>query len=397
MTDDGMPDQPGPRRQTEIYMQGMADVTPDLPVAYEDLESAALEAMDDDAAGYVAGGAGGEETVDANRRAFRRWRVVPRMLRDVEDRDRSVELLGDRYESPFLLAPVGVLSIVHEAAEAAVAEAAADLDVPMVLSTASSVRLEDVADTLRGAGGRGWFQLYWSSDRSITESLVGRAEAAGYEALVVTVDTPLLSWRERDVQNAYLPFLDGEGLANYVSDPAFRARLDAAPEESELAAVREFVDVFGDPSLTWDDLRWLADRTDLPVLVKGVLHPEDAQTAVRNGADGVVVSNHGGRQVDRAIPALEALPAVADRLGDDATVLFDSGIRRGADAVVALALGADAVMLGRPYVYGLALDGADGVRSVCRNVLADFDLTMGLAGQASVEGLDRSLLSERDA
>ena len=396
MTDDGMPDQPGPRRQTEIYMEGLADVTPDVPVRYETLEQDALDAMDDEAAGYVAGGAGGGETMDANREAFRQWHIRPAMLRDVEERDRSVELLGQEYDAPVLLAPIGVLSIVHEAAEGAIAEAAADLDLPMILSTAASTELETVAEQLDAADGRGWFQLYWSSDRAITESLVERAERAGYEALVVTVDTPLLSWRERDIADAYLPFLDGEGLANYLSDPAFLDRLDADPSENELAAVREFVDIFGDPSLTWDDLAWLTDQTDLPVVVKGILRSDDAARAVKAGADGVVVSNHGGRQVDRAIPALDALPEVAGRIGDDAAVLFDSGIRRGSDAIVALALGADAVLLGRPYVYGLALDGADGVRAVCRNFLADFDLTMGLAGQDAVAGIDRSLLRARD-
>ncbi|AGN00746.1 alpha-hydroxyacid dehydrogenase, FMN-dependent L-lactate dehydrogenase [Salinarchaeum sp. Harcht-Bsk1] len=376
-------------------MQGLADVTPDLPVRYEDLEATALDALDDGAAGYVAGGAGGEETMDANREAFTEWRIVPRMLRDVEDRDLSVEVLGQEFAAPVLLAPIGVLSIVHEDAEIAVAEAAADLDLPMCLSTVSSFRLEQVAETLSHEDGRGWFQLYWSSDRAVTESLVERAEDAGFEALVVTLDTPLLSWRERDIEEAYLPFLDGEGLANYFADPAFLDRLDVDPAENELAAIREFVDVFGDPSLTWDDLELLVGETDLPVVVKGILHPDDAAEAVDRGADGVIVSNHGGRQVDRAVPALEMLPEVVDRIGEDASVLFDSGIRRGSDAIVALALGADAVMLGRPYVYGLALDGADGVRAVGQNFLADLDLTLGLAGQSSIEGLDRSVLRER--
>lgn len=392
MAEDGLPSQPGPRRQTQIYMEGLADITPDLPVDPGKLEAAALEALDDDAAAYVAGGAGGESTVDANRSAFDKWRLVPRMLRDVAERDLSVTVLGTEHPSPMLLAPIGVLSIVHDDAETAVAEAATALDVPMVLSTVSSEQLEDVADTLDEADGVGWFQLYWSSDRAITRSLVERAEDAGFEALVVTVDTPLLSWRERDVGRAYLPFLDGEGLANYFSDPAFRDRLDAPPSENELAAVREFVDVFGDPSLTWDDLQWLTEQTELPVVVKGILHPGDAEAAVEHGARGVVVSNHGGRQVDRAVPALEALPDVVSEVGDDATVLFDSGIRRGADALVALALGADAVLLGRPYVYGLALAGADGVETVCENFLADVDLTLGLTGRSTVDDLDRSLL-----
>lgn len=393
MPDDSTDDGPGPRRQRDVYMQGLADVTPDLPVTYEKLEAAALDALDGEAAGYVAGGAGGGETMDANREAFRRYRIVPRMLRDVADRDRSVELFGREYPVPVALAPVGVLSIVHESAERAVAQAATEIGVPMVLSTVSSVTLEEVVADLDAPG---WFQLYPSADRELTRSLVERAEAAGYEALVITVDTPLLSWRERDVEDAYLPFLDGEGLANYLGDPAFLDRLDHDPEENELAAIREFVDVFGDPSLTWDDLEWMVELTDLPVLVKGILHPEDATAAVEAGADGVIVSNHGGRQVEHAVPALEVLPEIVEAIDDDAAVLFDSGIRRGADAVVALALGAEMVLLGRPYVYGLALDGADGVETVLENFLADLDLTLGLAGQSSVSGLDASILRERE-
>ena len=388
-------DPPGPTRQRNIYMEGLAGITPDVPISYEDLEAAALDELDDGAAGYVAGGAGGEDTMDDNRAAFKAWRIVPRMLRDVAERDRSVEVLGQELAAPVLLAPIGVLSIVHDDAEIAVAEAAADLDLPMCLSTVSSFRLEQVAETLEHEGGRGWFQLYWSSDRGITRSLVERAEDAGFEALVVTVDTPLLSWRERDIEEAYLPFLDGEGLANYFSDPAFLDRLDVDVEENELAAIREFVDIFGDPSLTWEDLEWLVGETDLPVVVKGVLHPDDAAEAIDRGAEGVIVSNHGGRQVDRAVPALEMLPEVVDRVGEAGDVLFDSGIRRGSDAIVALALGADAVMLGRPYVYGLALDGAEGVRAVGQNFLADLDLTLGLAGQDSIADLDRSVLRER--
>lgn len=390
MADDGTPDQPGPERQTEVYMEGMADVTPDLPVAYEDLEAAAVAAMDEEAYGYVAGAAGGESTVSHNREAFDRWRIVPRVLRDVRERDLSVDLFGRRLRAPVLLAPIGVLSIVHEDGELAVARAAADLDLPFVLSSASSATMEAVADAAPDVTK--WFQLYWSTDRDVAASFVERAEAAGYEAIVVTVDTPMLAWRERDVADAYLPFLDGEGIANYVSDPAFRDRLDVPPEENEFAAIREFVEVFGDPSLTWDDLAWLRDRTDLPIVVKGLLDPADATLAVEHGADGVVVSNHGGRQVDRAVAALEVLPEVVEAVGDDATVLFDSGIRRGADALIALALGAEAVLYGRPYAYALALAGADGVTEHCRNFLADLDLSLGLSGRADVDDLDRSFL-----
>lgn len=390
MADDGMPAQPGPRRQTEVYMEGMADVTPDYPVGFEDLAAAAREVLDDEAWGYVAGGAGGEKTVGENRRAFEQWRLLPRMFRGVEDRDLSVAVAGQSLQYPVALAPIGVLSIVREDGDLAMAEAAADLGVPFTVSSVSGEPLEDVAEAAPESPK--WFQLYWSTDRAITASFVDRAERAGYDALVVTVDTPMLAWRERDIERAYLPFLDGEGIANYLTDPAFLDRLDHDPEENELAAIREFVEVFGDPSLTWDDLAWLDGQTDLPILVKGVLHPDDARAAVEHGADGVIVSNHGGRQVDTAVAALEMLPEVATAVGEDADVLYDSGIRRGADVVTALALGAQAVLLGRPYVYGLAIDGADGVRAVCANLLADLDLTLGLCGQAAAAAVDRSLV-----
>jgi isopentenyl diphosphate isomerase/L-lactate dehydrogenase-like FMN-dependent dehydrogenase len=368
-------------------MQGLADVTPDVPISPEKLAEAAAAELSDEAYAYVAGGAGGESTMDANRSAFDRWQLVPRMLRDVADRDLSVRLFGREYSAPVALAPIGALSIVHEEGDLGAARGAEAVDLPFVLSTVASHSIEDVAEDVPDA--RRWFQLYWHSDREITESFVERAERADYEAIVVTVDTPLLSWRERDVERAYLPFLDGDGIANYLTDSAFLDRLDHAPEANELAAIREFVDVFGDPSLTWDDLAWLREQTDLPLIVKGVLHPDDARAAVEAGADGVVVSNHGGRQVDRAVPALEQLPAVVDAVGDDATVLYDSGIRRGSDVLIALALGAEAVLLGRPYVYGLAIDGADGVEAVVKNFLADLDLTLGLVGYDDVADVDR--------
>lgn len=371
-------------------MQGMADVTPDVPVDYEALREAAMASLDEAAYDYVAGGAGGERGIDANRAAFARWRLHPRQPRDVAERDLDVEVLGRRWPAPVCLAPIGVQSILHDEGERASARAAADLGLPYVASSAASTTLEDVADELGEAPG--WFQLYWPADRAIAESFVARAEAAGYEALVLTVDTPMLAWRERDVDRAYLPFLDGEGIANYLADPAFRDRLDDPPAENELAAIREFVDVFGNPSLTVDDVAWLCDRTALPVVVKGVLHAKDAADLVDAGVDGVWVSTHGGRQVDRAVAALDALPAVAGAVGDRVPVVFDSGIRRGADALTAIALGADAVALGRPYAYGLAIDGADGVRAVCENLLADLDLTLGLCGRASVDAVDRDLL-----
>ena len=383
----------GEHRQQNVYASGMlADDPPEHPVQYERLERRAMKAMSDEAAAYVAGGAGTEDTIDENRRAFADWRIVPRMLRDVAERDLRVSLFDTEFELPVLLAPLGVLSVVHEAGELAVARAAADLDIPMVLSSASSYTMEEVAEVLGDTPK--WFQLYWSADPEIARSFVERAEDADYDGIVVTLDTPLLGWRERDIEQGYLPFLDGEGVANYFSDPAFRERLDAPPEENEGSAVMEFIDVFGDPSLTWDDLANLRAETDLPLIVKGVLHPDDAARAVECGADGVIVSNHGGRQVDGAIGALTALPGVVDAV-EDTPVLFDSGIRGGADVVKAIALGADAVLLGRPYAYGLAVDGEAGVRSVLENFRADLDLTLALAGHTSFDDLDRTVLLDR--
>ncbi len=393
MTDD--PSEPyGEHRQQNVYASGMlADDPPTHPVQYEKLEREALEAMSAEAYAYVAGGggAGTENTVVENRRAFDDWRIVPRMLRDVAERNLRIDLFDCEFKVPVLLAPLGVQSIIHEEGELAVARAAADLNVPMVLSSASSYTLEEVADELGDTPK--WFQLYWSSDPAIARSFVERAEAAEYDGIVVTLDTPLLGWRERDIEQGYLPFLDGEGVANYFTDPAFRDRLDAPPEENEGTAVMEFIDVFGDPSLTWEDLAALREETDLPLVVKGVLHPDDAERAVECGADGIIVSNHGGRQVDGAIGALTALPSVVEAV--DIPILFDSGIRGGADVVKALSLGADAVLLGRPYAYGLALDGEEGVRAVLENFLADLDLTLALSGHTSFDDLDRSVLVDR--
>jgi lactate 2-monooxygenase len=385
----------GVQRQMEIYLTGLAGQKPVRPLAPEELEAQARVVLPPEAYTYVAGGAGREDTVRANRDAFLRWRILPRLLRDVSRRDLSVILLGRRLPAPVLVAPVGVQSMLHPDAELAVARAARSLGVPMVLSSVSSTPLEAVADTL--ADSPRWFQLYWPKDPALAASLVGRAERAGFEALVVTLDTYLLGWRERDLQLAWLPFIHGQGVANYLTDPVFRAALPAPPERDPMAAARHFLAVVSNAALTWDDLAWLRRQTRMPILLKGILHPGDALEAVQRGVDGVIVSNHGGRQVDGAIASLDALPAVAEAVAGRTMVLFDSGIRRGADVFKALALGARAVLVGRPYCWGLATGGEQGVRDVLLNLIADFELTLGLAGCSTCAEVTSELIVEQSA
>jgi lactate 2-monooxygenase len=392
-TDPAPPPSLGVQRQMEIYLGGLRGQKPARRIAPEELEAQARAVLPPEAYVYVAGGAGGEDTVRANRDAFLRWRILPRLLRDVSRRDLGVNLLGRRLPAPVLVAPIGVQSMLHPDAELAVARAARSVGVPMVLSSVSSTPLEAVAAAL-GDSPR-WFQLYWPKDPALAASLVSRAERAGFEALVVTLDTYLYGWRERDLQHAWLPFAHGQGLANYLSDPAFRAALPAPPEQDPAAAARYFLAVVSNPALTWNDLAWLRRQTRLPILLKGILHPGDALEAVKRGVEGVIVSNHGGRQVDGAVASLDALPAIAEAVGDRALVLFDGGIRRGADVLKAQALGARAVLLGRPYCWGLAAGGEQGVREVLLNLLSDFELTMALAGCSTCAEIGPELLVER--
>jgi lactate 2-monooxygenase len=376
--------------QYEIYARGLIDERPKLPIAVAELEERARELLSPEAFGYVAGGAGSERTVRANLEAFERWEIVPRMLRDVAQRDLSGSLLGTQLPAPVLLAPVGVQSIVHPDGELAVGRAAAALGLPAILSTAASHTIEQVAEAMGDANR--WYQLYWPKDRDLAASFVARAAEAGYSALVVTLDTWMLGWRPRDLQNAYLPFLKGEGVANYFSDPVFRAALERTPEEDPGAAIGHWAYEFANPSVKWDDLVWLREQTSLPIVLKGILHEDDARRAQDAGIDGLIVSNHGGRQVDGSIAALDALPGVRAAVGQDLAVLFDSGIRTGADVFKALALGADAVCVGRPFVWGLALDGQAGVEQVLRCLLGEFDLTLALSGYTTIAQLDRDTL-----
>ena len=371
--------------QNAIYISGQP---PEWPVAAEDWERAAEKVLEPGPFGYIAGGAGSESTMSANLAAFAHWRLRPRMLTGNAVRDISVEVLGMRSPAPFLLAPIGVLSIAHEAGEVGVAQAAAASRVPMVLSSASTHSLEEIAET----NAPRWFQLYWVNDREICASFVQRAEAAGYGAIVVTLDTLTLGWRPRDLRHAYLPFLQGQGCGQFFSDPVFRSRLDKSPDEDLLTAAATMLATFPNLGLEWSDLDWLRGQTALPILVKGVLTEEDAREALAHGVDGIIVSNHGGRQVDGAVAALDALVEVRDAL-PEAVVLMDGGIRCAADVLKAVALGADAVLLGRPYAYALAVGGARGVEELIQNLMAEVDLALALAGGHSIRDLDRSWLT----
>jgi isopentenyl diphosphate isomerase/L-lactate dehydrogenase-like FMN-dependent dehydrogenase len=376
---------PGNVVQNAIYLSGG---TP-WPVGFDAWHERARETLEHTAYDYVAGGAGAEETMRANVDAFRRRALRPRMLVGTAERDISVEVLGLRSPAPFLFAPIGVLSIVHPEAERAVAGAARATGVPMVLSSAASMSLEEIAslDPPR------WFQLYWWGDPELAESLVRRAEAAGYGAIVLTVDTLNLGWRPRDLRNGYLPFLKGQGLGQFFSDPAFLGRLESPPEENLVTASLMALSAFPNLSLTWDDLARLREWTSLPILLKGIVRGDDARRALEHGIDGIVVSNHGGRQVDGSIAALDGLVDVREAVGPDAVVLMDSGIRTGADVVKAMALGANAVLLGRPFVYGLAVGGQEGVETVIAQLAAEVDLTMALSGARSVADLDPSFVA----
>jgi lactate 2-monooxygenase len=376
--------------QNEIYLQGLADQVPPFTTNGAALEDVARGVMEPGPFGYVAGGAGSGATLRANRAAFDQWRIVPRMLTGATERELATIVLGTAMPAPVLLAPVGVQSIVHPDGELATARAAASLGVPMVLSTASSNTIEDVA-AASGDGPR-WYQLYWPNDNDVTASLLSRASAAGFSVLVVTLDTWTLAWRPQDLDKSYLPFIRGVGTAIPFSDPAFVAGLEKSPAEDPQSAILRWIPMFTGTDKRWNQLPFLREHWDGPIVLKGIQHVDDARRALDAGMDGIVVSNHGGRQVDGAIAALDALPEIAAAVGDRLTVLFDSGIRTGSDVVKALALGADAVLLGRPYVYGLALGGEDGVRHAVRSILADLDLTLGLSGHRAPAELSPATL-----
>jgi lactate 2-monooxygenase len=377
--------------QFQIYLQGLSGVRPGLPITYPELERRAHAALDPSVVAYVAGGAGDESTQDANVTAFDRWGLIPRMLVGAADRDLSVRFCGLELPTPLLMAPIGVIGLCSQDGhgDLATARAAAATGVPMVTSTLSVDPLEDIAAQFGDTPGL--FQLYTPNDRELAESFVRRAEAAGFAGLVVTLDTWTLGWRPRDLSIASFPQLAGHCLANYFTDPVFRDQLSAAPEEDVRAAAMHWVGLFGNPTLTWDDLAWLRSLTSLPLILKGICHPDDVRRAIDGGVDAIYCSTHGGRQANGGVGALDMLPAVVDAAGD-VPVLFDSGVRSGDHIVKALALGATAVGVGRPYAWGLALGGADGIAHVLRCLLAEADLLMAVDGYPAIGHLDRQAL-----
>lgn len=353
-----------------------------FPICFDDLEKAVADKIPAGPYGYVRSGAGGEESLRNNRNAFAKYSIVPRFLTDVSNPDTSIELFGKKHPTPFLFAPVGMNKMAHEDGELAVVRAAEKLEMPYIQSTVSSYALEEVAAA--APNHTKWFQLYWSTNEAIAYSMAARAQAAGFEAIVLTVDTVMLGWREEDVRNQFSPLKLGFARGNYVNDPVFTASLK---DDSFEAYVDGMLENIFHPTLNWDNVRELKRRVNVPVLIKGILHPEDARLALEAGVDGIIVSNHGGRQLDGVIGSLDALPSIVEVVGGRVPVLLDGGVYRGIDALKALALGATAVCIGRPFVYGLAYAGEHGVYQVMQNLYSEFKVSMGLAGQRTISAL----------
>jgi len=367
-------------------------VPSEFPFRIEEWEALAQSTAPREAFDYAAGGSGAEQTMRRNVEAFSRWAILPRTLRDVSDRSTAITLWGQQYAAPVMLAPIGMQRIIHPEGELASSRAAAKHNIPFVTSTVSSYSLEEIAEQM-GDRPR-WFQLYWSNDREISASMVRRAERAGYSAVVLTVDTILLGWKVRDLRNGYSPLKLGMGMANYVADPVFSAKYGQYPEISKEEVVAAILENVYHPSLSFDDIRFLREQTKLPIAIKGILHPDDAVACIEAGADAIIVSNHGGRQLDGAAASIEALPGVVRAVQGRIPVLLDSGVRTGADVIKALALGASAVFYGRPYLYGLAVAGEHGVDAVIRNLLSEFDISLALSGCRTPAELDASILHE---
>ncbi|NIL88631.1 Lactate 2-monooxygenase [Rhodococcus fascians] len=374
--------------QLGIYAAGMfAQQTPSITTNLARLEDQAAEKLSPEALGYIVASAGSGSTARANRAAFDRWAITPRMLRSSASRDHACTVLGTDMPAPLLIAPVGIQTLAHPEGELATVRAAAELGVPYIHSTQASHSFEQIAEA--GGDAPRWYQLYWPTDESVLLSFLQRAKDTGFTTLVLTLDTTLLGWRPADLDRGYLPFLANLGIENYLSDPAFQAGLAQPVGENPVAAAMHWAQMFPNPGLSWKNLAFLREHWDGPIVLKGICTVGDAREAAAHGVDGIVVSNHGGRQIDGARPSLDALPSIVEAVGDELTILFDSGVRTGADMAKALALGADAVLLGRPFLYGLALGGQEGVAHVLRCLLAEFDLVTSLSGHTGAGELGR--------
>lgn len=375
--------------QMDIYQCG-DEAAKLLPVSFDEWENRAKQVLAAAPFGYVYGAAGAGDTHRGNVDAFQKYRLRPRVCSDISKRDLSVSIFGDRFPVPFLLAPIGVNTILHPDGELAPAKAAAKLGVPYILSNVSSVSMEEVAEAMGDAVR--WFQLYPPKDHELTKSFLKRAEAAGFKAIVVTVDSTLLGWRETDLRNAYLPFLTGQGMGNYFSDPVFCSKLKESPDKNVKEAALKALEEGNNTCFTWKELEYIREQTRLPLLIKGITHPDDALLALEHGVDGIIVSNHGGRQLDGAVATLDALPSISESIQGKIPIIMDSGIRRGADILKAIALGATAVLIGRPYAYALAVAGQTGVEEVIKHLMAETELQLAISGRSRIEEVDQSLI-----
>lgn len=375
--------------QMDIYQCG-DEAAKLLPVSFDEWENRAKQVLAAAPFGYVYGAAGAGDTHRGNVDAFQKYRLRPRVCSDISKRDLSVSIFGDRFPVPFLLAPIGVNTILHPDGELAPAKAAAKLGVPYILSNVSSVSMEEVAEAMGDAVR--WFQLYPPKDHELTKSFLKRAEEAGFKAIVVTVDSTLLGWRETDLRNAYLPFLTGQGMGNYFSDPVFCSKLKESPDKNVKEAALKALEEGNNTCFTWKELEYIREQTRLPLLIKGITHPDDALLALEHGVDGIIVSNHGGRQLDGAVATLDALPSISESIQGKIPIIMDSGIRRGADILKAIALGATAVLIGRPYAYALAVAGQTGVEEVIKHLMAETELQLAISGRSRIEEVDQSLI-----
>jgi len=413
-------------RQKEIYTKGALGHKPKIPIDFKTLELKASKILSKNAFGYIATGAGQEEGVFNNQKAFSSWNIVPSVASGIQTLNTKIELLGLDLPWPMMYAPIGVLDLARPKGDLLLAKASLESQIPMIISNQSSTSMEEIARALPSQNF--WFQLYFSKSKELVRSFVQRAEACGAKAIVLTLDTTTLGWRQRDLNNAYLPFIRGLGITQYTSDPVFKELLQDVNQQKQkssgnifqklrllhellknypgsyfgnlksrepIKAVRKFIEIYSRPELNWDDIQWLKEISNVPILLKGILNPQDAQKALNLGIDGIVVSNHGGRQIDRVISSLDALVEIKKVVPQNYPLIIDSGIRTGTDIFIAMALGAKAVLLGRPYVYGMTLNGSHGILEVTKNILAEFEITMKLTGCPNIESITEEKLVKK--